>query len=79
MKPTEASVKQIVSPDGTIFSIPIWQRVYSWDKKEWGDLWEDTLILYNSLIENKQAEHFIGAIVTCSEENMNIPFAILEY
>ena len=46
------------------------EKYIPWEEKEWDDLWEDTLILYNSLIENKQAEHFIGAIVTRSEENI---------
>ncbi len=49
-----------------IFTIPDYQRSYSWDKEQWRDLWED---LGEGLL-NPDSPHFIGTIVlrdTCED------------
>jgi uncharacterized protein with ParB-like and HNH nuclease domain len=42
------------------FVVPIFQRPYSWKKKQWDALWSDLTRLY----EEDEYIHFIGAIVT---------------
>lgn len=43
------------------YVVPLFQRSYSWDKKEWGALWDDLIEL--SEMENPRT-HFIGSIVS---------------
>ena len=43
------------------YIVPLFQRVYSWKKKHWDELWRDLLDIYDH--ENDR-EHFMGAIVT---------------
>lgn len=43
------------------FVVPLFQRSYSWEPKEWGRLWDDLMELYET--ENPRT-HFIGSIVT---------------
>jgi uncharacterized protein with ParB-like and HNH nuclease domain len=41
--------------------IPLFQRPYSWEPKDWNILWEDLMAQYE---EAERASHFMGAIVT---------------
>ena len=41
--------------------IPLFQRPYSWEPKDWNTLWDDLMAQYD---ENDRASHFMGAIVT---------------
>lgn len=43
------------------FVVPRFQRIYSWEKKHWEELWRDLLDVYD---EETTREHFMGAIVT---------------
>ena len=43
------------------YIVPLFQRTYSWDRKEWDILWKDLLELCN---EETPRPHFIGSIVT---------------
>lgn len=64
MEVNEVSFNQIISQAGIQFVVPIWQRLYSWDQKEWQDLWNDLMNLYEGIYEKgERAEHFLGAIV----------------
>jgi uncharacterized protein with ParB-like and HNH nuclease domain len=60
MKASETKFQPII--EGTKqYVIPLFQRPYSWEKKEWDMLWEDLVWL----CENEEPEnHFIGSIVT---------------
>lgn len=49
-------------------TIPIYQRNYSWNEKQYKRLWDD-LIQIN--YKNKKSEHFLGTIVSKSQENDN--------
>lgn len=42
------------------YVVPLFQRSYSWGKKEWETLWEDLIDLYD---DGNNAEHFFGSIV----------------
>lgn len=43
------------------YVVPLFQRSYSWNKKEWVTLWDDLKELYES--ENPR-QHFMGSVVT---------------
>ena len=68
MEVAETSFNDIISPHGTQFVIPIWQRLYSWEEKEWDDLWEDLMNLYERICKGESAEHFLGSIVVKTVE-----------
>jgi uncharacterized protein with ParB-like and HNH nuclease domain len=68
MKATETDLKRVMSHADQQFIVPLFQRTYSWNKKEWQDLWNDLLELYDS---EEPKSHFIGAIVTIPIENIN--------
>lgn len=60
MKASETKFQPII--EGTKqYVVPLFQRPYSWEKKEWDVLWEDLVWL----CENEEpTSHFIGSIVT---------------
>jgi len=41
--------------------IPLFQRPYSWETKDWNTLWDDLMAQYE---EDERSFHFMGAIVT---------------
>lgn len=41
--------------------IPLFQRPYSWEQKDWSTLWEDLMAQYEA---EDRSSHFMGAIVT---------------
>ncbi len=63
MQVAEVNFNGVISPAGTQFVIPNWQRLYSWEEKEWNDLWEDLVNLYEKVSQGQQVEHFLGPIV----------------
>jgi len=73
MKASETKFQQII--EGTKqYVVPLFQRPYSWDKKEWNVLWEDLLWL----IENDEPKnHFIGSIVTMP--TVSVPEGVTKY
>lgn len=60
MKASETNLQPII--EGTKqYVVPLFQRVYSWNEKQWRTLWDDLL----DLCEGDGAhKHFIGSIVT---------------
>lgn len=48
------------------YQIPLYQRVYSWGKKQLDQLWSDVLELERTLDEDPKASHFIGSLVLAS-------------
>lgn len=60
MKASETNLQPVI--EGTKqYVVPLFQRAYSWDNKQWNTLWQDIL----SLTEEQQPrDHFIGSIVT---------------
>lgn len=60
MKATETKLQKIL--EGTNqYMVPLFQRTYSWGKKEWGMLWDDLLEIYEA---DSPRDHFMGSIVT---------------
>lgn len=60
MKASETNLQPII--EGTKqYVVPLFQRVYSWNEKQWRTLWDDLLDLCE---EDGAHKHFIGSIVT---------------
>lgn len=60
MKASETTLLPIL--EGTKqYVIPLFQRPYSWRRRQWQELWRDLLALYDA---SDGREHFLGAIVT---------------
>ena len=55
-------LKELLS-NGKSYSVPPYQRDYSWKQEHWEDLWEDLLT-----IEASREDHYMGAIVLESGE-----------
>jgi uncharacterized protein with ParB-like and HNH nuclease domain len=73
MKASETNFQPII--EGTKqYIIPLFQRPYSWQKKQWEMLWDDLI----SLCENEESHnHFIGSIVTMP--TMTVPQSFSKY
>ena len=73
MKASETKLQKVI--EGTVqYVIPLFQRSYSWDIKEWGVLWEDIVELCET--ENPRT-HFIGSIV--SMPTVSVPEGVAKY
>ncbi|HNO71859.1 MAG TPA: DUF262 domain-containing protein, partial [Bacteroidia bacterium] len=60
MKANETKLQPII--EGTKqYVVPLFQRTYSWDKKEWDILWKDIDELCH---QDNPRDHFVGSIVT---------------
>jgi len=53
-----------------IYTVPPYQRDYSWEQENWEDLWSDICVL----IEHPDARHYMGAVVlqTSGDRSFNI-------
>ena len=66
MKASETKLQRVI--EGTNqYVVPLFQRKYSWDTKEWNTLWEDLVELYE---EEQPRSHFIGSIVTMPTQSV---------
>ena len=55
------------------FTIPVYQRIYSWEREQCQRLWDDIVDM-----QKKQREgHFVGAIVNIAEQAM--PTGVQKY
>lgn len=54
--------------NGKSYSVPPYQRDYSWKREHWEDLWEDLLALLGSPQEPMGSDHYMGTIVLESGE-----------
>lgn len=45
------------------YQVPLYQRVYSWEKDQWQRLWDDVVQLAEDRQVNPEATHFIGSLV----------------
>lgn len=66
MKANDIKLTALFTGDNTRYSIPVYQRKYSWDIKQCRQLWKDITIL----IGNKK-KHFFGSVVRLSDEYEN--------
>jgi len=49
---------------GRQFIIPIYQRLYSWEKEQWKRLWDDII----KMQKNGKDNHFVGSIVSIADK-----------
>lgn len=62
MEASETKLQKIL--EGTNqYVVPLFQRTYSWTKKEWDDLWKDIDELCSNKSEKRRV-HFLGSMVT---------------
>ena len=59
--------RQLVG-NGLIYSVPRFQRDYSWTTTEWDDLWQDIEGLFE---EGGEDEHYMGYLVLQSKDSKN--------
>lgn len=73
MKASETKFQPLI--EGTKqYVVPLFQRPYSWDKKEWTLLWEDLVWLCEN---DEPKSHFIGSIVTVP--TTSVPEGVTKY
>jgi uncharacterized protein with ParB-like and HNH nuclease domain len=73
MQASETRLQNVI--EGTVqYVVPLFQRPYSWDKKEWQILWDDIVELCE--METPRA-HFIGSIV--SMPTVSVPQGVAKY
>lgn len=73
MKANETKFQPVI--EGTKqYVLPLFQRSYSWDKKEWDVLWNDLVELSEM---NHPRDHFIGSIV--SMPTTSVPEGVAKY
>lgn len=48
------------------YQVPLYQRVYSWGRKQLDQLWVDVVELASALKDDPKASHFIGSLVLAS-------------
>lgn len=54
--------------NGLIYSVPRFQRDYSWTSTEWDDLWQDIESLFE---DDGEQEHYMGYLVLQSKDSKN--------
>ncbi len=59
--------------NGLVYSIPRFQRDYSWGDEEWDDLWLDIL---GTLNDGGEPAHYLGYLVLQTSDNRN--FAVID-
>lgn len=62
MKASETKVRMLLEGQKQ-FMVPLFQRPYSWDQKNWASLWNDVLETY---VAGPKKPHFLGSMVTKS-------------
>jgi uncharacterized protein with ParB-like and HNH nuclease domain len=73
MKANETIFRRIIEGSNQ-YVVPLFQRTYSWDRKNWNQLWEDLMELYEH--ENSH-NHFMGSIVTMPTKS--VPEGVAKY
>src|SRR5438270_1217076 len=73
MKASETRLQALI--EGTKqYVVPLFQRAYSWDKKEWEVLWNDLIELCD--MDNPRT-HFLGSMVTMP--TTSVPEGVTKY
>ncbi|HRS02467.1 MAG TPA: DUF262 domain-containing protein [Bacteroidota bacterium] len=73
MHASETKLQQIIEGEKQ-YVIPLFQRTYSWQEKEWRTLWNDLIELYE--METPRS-HFLGSIVNMPA--ISVPEGIMKY
>lgn len=54
------------------YQVPLYQRVYSWGKKQLDQIWDDIVELAQVRQENPRATHFIGSLVLAASPDFSV-------
>ena len=73
MKAEEVVFKELLSQN-TQYVVPLYQRTYSWDEKQWEQIWDDLIDIYTL---SSPRNHFIGSVVT--QQVLDAPQSIAQY
>ncbi len=49
------------------YTVPKYQRDYSWDEEQWDELWQDILAIHHEVPEDRE-EHYMGYLVLQKQE-----------
>lgn len=60
--------------DGKVYTVPPFQRSYSWEKEQIENFWTDL----NSVYENGKNEYFVGSMIFTPDEGNKIKIKILD-
>ena len=74
MKADSLKISKVFNVGGDVhYIMPHFQRQYSWDKDNWETLLNDAWAIYEEYQEDdKEPEHFLGALVVINDENRNL-------
>lgn len=61
---------------GNVYTIPAYQREYSWEENELDDFWNDIEALKGLFEKEKNASHFLGQVVIHNDEESGKKFII---
>lgn len=75
MKAKESKLDDLLSNVDTKFTVPIFQRKYSWDEEQCHTLWKDLQKLGETSLNSG---HFIGSIVCYQLNDIDMPGVIKE-
>lgn len=67
VKPEYGAVGSFFS-DKAVYTVPIYQRGYAWEKQEIDDFLKDLQSLYNARKKGKPKTHFLGSIITVEHQ-----------
>ena len=70
MRANETRLNKLLAEPDKQFSVPIYQRRYSWTEKQCTTLWEDIIKLSD---KEGNAGHFIGSIVCYQQNDEDMP------
>ena len=70
MKAKESKLDDLLSNVDTKFTVPIFQRKYSWDEEQCHTLWKDLQKLGETSLNSG---HFIGSIVCYQLNDIDMP------
>lgn len=73
MNATSENLRKLLS-NGVRYSVPPYQRDYSWGAPEWEQLWEDV----RALLAAPDSEHYMGAIVLQTQDRRAESFTIID-
>jgi uncharacterized protein with ParB-like and HNH nuclease domain len=65
MRAQHTSLRELIEGREIRYGVPLFQRPYSWGKKQWKTLWDDIENLAKD--DAHSSSHFLGAIVTMQE------------
>jgi uncharacterized protein with ParB-like and HNH nuclease domain len=52
--------------------VPLFQRPYTWEKRQWQTLWNDLFAFYGQDLEQTSSTHFMGAVVTMPAKSVPV-------